>query len=97
MECGPACRYRDCTNNVGIQRTELLQPSREEQIESSEHPEPSEEPPEQSEDTLDGKSETCMSKTSDLSDSGLVVSYVKIEEVNILEYGKIEDADTWDL
>ena len=90
MECGPACKCRDCTNNVGIQRTELLQPSREEQIESSE-------PPEQSEDTSDEKSETCMSETSDLSDSELVVSYVEIEEVNTLEYGEIEDADTWDL
>ena len=97
MECGPACKCRDCTNNVGIQRTELVQPSREEQMKSSEHLEPSEEPLEQSEDTSDEKSETCMSGTSDLSDSKLVVSDVEIEEVNILEYGEIKDADTWDL
>ena len=97
MECGPACKCRDCTNNVGIQRTELVQPSREEQMKSSEHLEPSEESLGQSEDTPDEKSETYMSGTSDLSDSELVVSDVEIEEVNILEYGEIEDADTWDL
>ena len=38
-----------------------------------------------------------MSETSDLSDSELVVSDVEIKEVNILEYGEIKDADTWDL